>query len=94
MQLPSACCSQSIPCCWRVTGWGQAGRERVSPHLLSDDSLGMDRAYGKSAAVETRGKAKQTSRVEASLGMGPVATALDSPALPGGTCKESKSSRF
>lgn len=66
----------------------------MSPHLLSDVSLGMNRAYGRSAALETRGKGKQTSRVEASLHMGPVATALDRPALPGGPCKESKSSRF
>lgn len=44
--------------------------------------------------METHGEGKQTSRVEASLGVGPAATAPDSPALPGGSCKESKSSRF
>lgn len=66
---------------------------RTSP-LLSDDSLGIDSAYGRSAAMETRSEGKQTSRVEASLAVGPVATAPAGPALPGGSCKESKSSRF
>lgn len=44
--------------------------------------------------METRSEGKQTSRVEASLAVGPVATAPAGPALPGGSCKESKSSRF
>ena len=47
MQVPSTCCSQSIPCRRRVTGWGQAGRqpcERVSPeHLLSSQMTALGR---------------------------------------------------
>ena len=68
--------------------------QNVSSPLLSDDSLGMDRACRRSTAVETHEKGKQTSRVEAPLGVGPVARAPDRRALPRGNCKESKSSRF